>query len=195
MARQHHAGDAGALGAAQQGAQVAGIGDPGRHKEERLYALTARGTQFLQRHRLDRPGQRQHALRRFGPRLRIQTMPRHRLDRDTEPGRQLFYAVQLRRGILVLGQEDLAYRAAPHRKQLQHGPPALHLIASQLAGLALIRTMRTRPAAVSPTRTAPGASGAPGTTPAVPRPPPAPPAPPAPPGRLGAPRGGLTPVP
>ncbi len=93
---QHHAGDTGTLGAAQQGAQVAGIGDPGRDEEERLHALTARGTQLLQRDRLDRPGQREHTLRRFGPRLRVETMTRHRLDGNAEPGRQLLYAVQLR---------------------------------------------------------------------------------------------------
>ena len=64
MARQHHAVDTGTLGAAQQGAQVAGIGDPGRHEEEGLHALAARGTQLLQRDRLDRPGQREDTLRR-----------------------------------------------------------------------------------------------------------------------------------
>ena len=90
------------------------------------------GAEVLERHRLDRAGERQDALGRLGPGLGVEPMPGHRLDGHPQPGRQLLNAIQLRRRILVLRQQDLADRAAPDGEQLQHGPPALDLVAAEL---------------------------------------------------------------
>ena len=60
------------------------------------------------------------------------------LAQGAQPGGQFFYAVQLRGGVLVLGQQNLAHRPAPDRQQLEHGPPALHLVPAELAHLPMV---------------------------------------------------------
>ncbi len=47
VARQHHAGHPGALGTAQQCAQIARVGDAGRHQQERCDAAAVGSGQIL----------------------------------------------------------------------------------------------------------------------------------------------------
>ena len=49
---------------------------------------------------------------------------------------QLLDPVELRRGVLILGQHDPAHRAAPDREQLEHGAASLDLITPELAARA-----------------------------------------------------------
>ena len=70
---------------------------------------------------------------RLGAGLGVEPGPGDRLDRDPEPCRQLLDPVQLRRGVLVLGQHDPAHGPPPDREQLEHGPAPLDLVAAELA--------------------------------------------------------------
>ncbi len=89
--------------------------------------------QVLEGDGLERPGQGEHALRRLGAGLGVEPGPRHRLDGDPQAPGQLLDPVQLRRGVLVLGQHDPAHGAAPDGQQLEHGAAALDLVAPELA--------------------------------------------------------------
>ena len=124
MTGQHHAGDAGTLGAAQQRAQVARVGDAGRDEQERRRAAATRPAQVLEGDRLERAGQRDDPLGRLGAGLGVEAGPRHRLDRDPQAGGQLLDPVELRRGVLVLGQQDPAHRAPPHASAARARPGA-----------------------------------------------------------------------
>ena len=132
MLRQDDAGDAGALGAAQQRAQVARVGDAGGDEQER-FGAPLRRAEVLERHRLDRGGHGHHALGRLGPGLGVEPGPGHGLDGHPHAGGQLFNAVQLGRGVLVLGHQDAPYGPAAHAEQLEHGPAPLDLVSPELA--------------------------------------------------------------
>ena len=169
VARQHDAGDAGALGAAQERAQVPGVGDAGRHQQERRRAVPVRAGQVLEGDGLERSGQGEHALRRLGAGLGVEPGPGHGLDGDPQAGGQLLDAVQLRRGVLVLGEHDPAHGAAPDGEQLEHGAAALDLVPAELAqglGAGAARTGATGraagPACAAVRRGAAGSSGSPG---------------------------------
>ena len=84
MARQDDTGDAGALGAAQQRAQVPGVGDAGRHEEEGSRAVAIGPGQVLEGNRLERAGQGQDTLGCVRAGLGVQPGPGHRLDGDPE---------------------------------------------------------------------------------------------------------------
>ena len=129
---QHHAGDPGALGAAQQGAQVARIGDAGGHQHEGLHAAAGRA-EIFEGHRFDRRGQGHDALGRLGAGLGIEPGAGHGLDRDPQAGGQLLDAIELGRGVLVLGQHDAPDGPAPDAEQLEHGAAPLDLVSPERA--------------------------------------------------------------
>ena len=124
--------------------------------------------QVFERHRLERAGQCQHALGRLGPGLGVEARPRHGLDRDTHAPGQLLNAIELRRGVLVLGQHDALHGPAADREQLEHGPPPLDLVATELTARPRtpVRPLAAAvPAAVVPATAAATGPAATATTP------------------------------
>ena len=89
--------------------------------------------QVLECDGLERAGQGQDALGRVGAGLGVEPGPGHGLDRDPQPAGQLLDAVELRRGVLILGEQDPAHGAPPDREQLEYGPASLDLVAAELA--------------------------------------------------------------
>ena len=133
MPGQHNPGHPGALGAAQQSAQVAGVGDAGRDQEEGRGGPGGGRAHLLERHRVNRPGQSQHPLGGLGPGLGVEPGVGHGLEGNAQFGGQCLNPIELGRGILVLGHEDASDAAARCGQQLEHGLTALDLVAAQLA--------------------------------------------------------------
>ena len=130
MPRQHHAGHARALGAAEQRAEVVRIGDPVDDEKEGGLAPRARLAERPERHRLDRPGEGDHTLGRLGAGERVDPPPGHVGDPDPAPRGECFDLVENRRLVHPFGEEDLLDRSLPGEK-LAHRLAALDLIAAE----------------------------------------------------------------
>ena len=122
VAGQHDPRNTGTLRAAQQRAQVARVGDAGRHDKEGRRTGPARTAEILERDGFERAGQRHDALGRLGAGLCVETGAGHRLDRHPQAGRQLLDAIELWRGVLVLGEQDPAHRPSPDRATTRAPP-------------------------------------------------------------------------
>jgi hypothetical protein len=95
VAREDDAPDAGALGAAEEGAEVAGVGDAGGDEEERRGAVLGRAGKVYEGDRIEGAGQRDDALGRVGAGLCIETGSGHGLDGDAALCGELLDAVEL----------------------------------------------------------------------------------------------------
>ena len=130
MARQHHAGDARALGTAQQRAHVVGIGDTVEDEEERDMSRS-RPAQRLELDLLEGPGVGQDALGGIGARRAFEFGPGNEHQPDPSTRGEAFDVVDLRRRVEVFGDPDLAHRSTTRGQELAHGLAALDLLATQ----------------------------------------------------------------
>lgn len=168
---QDHPGDAGALGRAQQRAQVAGVGDAIAQQQERRRGAGAGPEQVVERDVGQGAGERDHALGRVGAGDGVELAPTHHLHQDARLTGQLADVVEHRRGVEVRGHPDLAGGATVGEQQLPHGLAAFDLLAAEtllgrgarlgglrphghqgVAGVALTRARRTALAALGRSR-------------------------------------------
>ena len=129
---QDDAGHAGALGAAQQRAEVPRIGDAGDDEQERRHTAGAGRTEVVERHRLDRLGPGEHALRRVRAGFGVEPAAGDRLHPHPPADGERLDPVELLRRVLAVGQPQLADRSATGREQLEDSLPALDLVAAEL---------------------------------------------------------------
>ena len=129
--REDDPGDAGALGAAQDGPEVVGVGDAVDDQEEREPPPDRGLAQVLERCLLDGPGQGHHALGPLGAGHRVEAPTGDHLDGDPPTGSQGLDVVEDLGGVHALGQEDRRHRAPAGGQELAHGLAALDLVAAQ----------------------------------------------------------------
>ena len=93
--------------------------------------------QVLERHRLERAGQGQHALGRLGAGLGVEPGPGHGLDRDPH-ARPASSSIRSSCGEGSWSSASRMRRTVrrPTREQLEHGPAPLDLVAAELAARA-----------------------------------------------------------
>ncbi len=151
---QDHPRDPGALGRAQQRAEVAGVGQPVERQQERSGTAGGGPGQAVHLDRLQLGGVGQHALGGVGAGLGVQLAAADLADGDAVLGGQLDDLVDDRRRIQVVGQPHLPDLATPGEQQLAHRLPALDLVAAQRPSRRSAGSRRTRASGPAPSRRA-----------------------------------------
>ena len=131
MARQHDARDSRALGRAEQRAEVAGIGHPVDHEQERMQTMADAGEQVVELHFGQGRRLGQHALGRLGSGGGGELGAAHVAHRHTDALGQLRDVVEHHRVVLIAGHPHLADLAGAGQQQLTHRLAPLDLVATE----------------------------------------------------------------
>src|ERR1035437_5806423 len=154
---QDDPGHPGALGAAQECAQVVRVGDPVEHQQKRLAPTTGRFAQLVERRLRHRAGQGHHPLGRLGPCHQIDAPAGNVGDLDSTFGRQALDLIEDGGLIHAFGHQQRAHRTPVGAQQLTNGLASFHLFAPEpcTLGVPLRRSIPiaagTPPATACPT--------------------------------------------